>query len=184
MKKIILLLIIFSMISCSKSKGAGSNKKEDLVIKELSEVILVGVSDEVTQDTMDKFPKIWMDFMPRSKEIKNISKPGEFWGLSYNMKLTKDGFSMRYLAASEVKNEDEQVKDFTKYKVPKATYAVFTHKGKLDSLKDTYNKIHKTIIPKSKYKQVNNYEIEFYNHEYKHNSDESTMYIYVPVKLK
>jgi AraC family transcriptional regulator len=66
--------------------------------------------------------------------------------------------------------------------VPAYKYAVFTHHGKLDKLGETYQYIYNTWLPQSGLElHPNKYDMEVYTDEYKHEEDDSKLYIYVAI---
>ncbi|MCD4655971.1 MAG: GyrI-like domain-containing protein, partial [Planctomycetes bacterium] len=61
-------------------------------------------------------------------------------------------------------------------------YAVFTHKGKLDSIKDTYNYIYSVWVPKGERKLRAGNTFELYDERFKYQQDDSEMDIYIPIE--
>lgn len=68
--------------------------------------------------------------------------------------------------------------------VPAADYAVFEHKGALDTLSDTYDAIYSTWFPNSEYKRSTSDDLELYDERFIYGAGESIMEIWVPVVRK
>lgn len=66
--------------------------------------------------------------------------------------------------------------------VPSSRYAVYTHKGSGESLRETYDYIYGSWLPKSGY-EINGikYDFELYDERFD-NSPSSEMDIYIPIK--
>jgi AraC family transcriptional regulator len=64
--------------------------------------------------------------------------------------------------------------------IPAATYAVFTHRGSLDKLQDTYGMIFTDGL--KGYEMADVDEIEWYGKKFKYGQPDSEMDIYIPIK--
>ncbi len=71
-----------------------------------------------------------------------------------------------------------------KFEVPEQTYAIFTHKGKLDKLRHTYEYIYGEWLPQSDYEHVGKFNFELYDHRFMFGSDDSELDIYIAIKPK
>jgi predicted transcriptional regulator YdeE/DNA-binding transcriptional MerR regulator len=96
--------------------------------------------------------------------------------------MNDDG-SFEYIAAVETTKADNLPDWAVVRMVPENTYAVFPHRGSLETLKDTYNYIYQTWRPQSDYTTLG-YDMEVYTDEFKDFSPDSVFYIYIPVKKK
>jgi AraC family transcriptional regulator len=67
--------------------------------------------------------------------------------------------------------------------VEPATYAVFTHKGKLARLGETMNYIYGSWLPGSEYERANGNipDLEWYDERFSPESDESELDLYIPL---
>jgi len=66
--------------------------------------------------------------------------------------------------------------------VPAGKYAVFTHVGSLEKLRDTYQYIYQTWLPHSGYTHSPDIDFEYYNEDFKDFAPDSRFNIYVAVK--
>lgn len=131
-------------------------------------------------------PKMWQDFFPRITEIKHQTNNG-----SYGICEQIPDFDMREFSAEtefsevvsvEVSKFEDIPNGMISKTIPEYTYAVFTHKGSLGTLRDTYDYIYGTWLPNSKYEFGNAEDFEFYNEKFIGiDNPESEMYIYVPI---
>ncbi len=96
--------------------------------------------------------------------------------------MQEDG-GFEYIAAVETSKAENLPEWAVVRMVPENTYAVFPHRGSLESLRDTYNHIYQTWLPQSDYTNLS-YDMEVYTDEFKDFSPGSVFYIYIPVKKK
>ncbi len=178
MKKMVLIFFtLFFVISC------GDNQKNEMPkpkIKKLRPLILVGYADKLYTSDTKKASLIWGTFFNKMGQIKHIISGPEFWGASYDIKANQ---SFMYMAAKEVSKVEELPNGFTSLSIPEKTYAIFKHKGLMKEFNKTYRKVINEWLPQSEYIQDGNI-LELYNEEFKMNSKDSVMYIYVPVVKK
>jgi AraC family transcriptional regulator len=146
---------------------------------ERENIKIVGIECHTTVEECmkdNKMPKLWKKFMATEKKIKNRVD-----GRYYGMCIAEGECGFRYIAGVEVKDFNKIPKGFVKFEAPKSKYAVFTHKGNLDKLNETYGRIYEKDMPASKLKQKNIW-FELYDERYKHDSDNSEFDIYCSVE--
>ena len=134
-------------------------------------------------DVVKMAPKLWEQFNKRMSEVED-AVPGCAYGL---MCTDIDPVSMEkwdYMACIEVKSFKDIPEEMVEVEVPEQTYAVFTHKGKLDKLRQTYNYIYSEWLPQSNYEHVGKFDFELYDYRFMMDSDESEFEIYISVKPK
>ena len=61
-------------------------------------------------------------------------------------------------------------------------YAVFPHCGSISHLNETINRIFVDWLPESGYQAVENYFFELYDDRFQPGSDDSILFVYVPVE--
>ncbi len=124
--------------------------------------------------------QMWGLFNPRAQEIKNV-----VWGKTYGVSSMVEGLEKgvsEYVAGLEVSRIEDLPREMVAVMVPQQRYAVFEHRGSLESLRDTYNYIHQLWLPKLGYRHGNGPELEVYDDKFKAFSPNSLFYIYVPVE--
>jgi len=87
-----------------------------------------------------------------------------------------------YVAGFKVENANHIPAGMVVIDVPENQYAVFAHRGLLDTLGQTYQGIVEDWLPRSGYTPVSGYDMEVYTEEWKGDSPDSVFYIYEPVK--
>jgi len=128
-----------------------------------------------------EIPKLWDDFCPQMKNVPNVCQPDVAVGVCSNM---NDDGEFEYVAALIVDSVDEVPENMVARTVPAQNYAVFTHKGKLDTLQKTYQEIYCNWLPNSEFEYHKGPDFEWYDHRFDPHSDESEFDIYVPVRKK
>ncbi|NCC04329.1 MAG: AraC family transcriptional regulator [Proteobacteria bacterium] len=115
---------------------------------------------------------LWDDFLRLKHLIQNIMDDSGY-GLCYAPK-EKETFSdkFRYTAALRVDDHASVPDGMEKIHIPAYEYAVFTHKGSLESLSSTNDYIWKTWLPKSGFELADAPDIEIYGNRW--NAETST----------
>ena len=117
---------------------------------------------------------IWEKMMPLFKKIPERI-PG--YGISYDCSPKCEEFT--YMGAMPL--QDDTPKGCEKLEVPSATYAVFEHKGKAESISNTYKKAMKEIQEEGLEFDTTKMNIEYYPPEFR-NQDDSVCEIWLAVK--
>jgi predicted transcriptional regulator YdeE len=145
--------------------------------KEKDEFKVVGLDCRTSVQECGKvLPALWQDFMKRADEVKNKKDDKVHYGMCF----AKKDCNFRYIACSEVSEFEKIPKGMKKEIIPAQKYAVFTHKGKIDKLGETYSKIMEEV-KESGLKQDKIW-FELYDNRYIPDSDKSEFDIWVSVK--
>lgn len=125
-------------------------------------------------------PSLWDKFISRIGEVKNTASSTRTFGLCEVIEDSNDSFT--YVCCKDVENFDFVPEGMVAKVVPSSRYAVFTHKGSVESLGETYDYIYGSWLPKSGY-EINGikYDFELYDERFD-NSSSSEMDIYIPIK--
>lgn len=174
-----------SLESLNHLKG-GITMEPKIVTKEGFKVI--GMECKTTLRD-NKIPELWKRFLPRVAEIKNNLHSCVYYGLSimYN-KLHETGefdndSEFTSIASVEVDSFDNIPDGMISREVPTQKYAVFTHKGCLSTLRETYDYIYGTWAVKSGIEIDDADEFEYYDERFDPSgSPESEVDIYIPIK--
>ncbi|MDI9368678.1 AraC family transcriptional regulator [Mesotoga sp. BH458_6_3_2_1] len=134
-------------------------------------------------DPANNCPKLWRDFMERHTEIDNVISAKESYGLMCTGEEDFIDGKFDYIASLAVSTLERIPEGMIGAEVPEATYAVFTHKGELDSLQDTYEYIYGKWFQNSEYEPVGLNEFELYDERFTGKED-SEFDIYIPIKKK
>jgi len=128
-----------------------------------------------------EIPAMWNDFVPRINELGlDNTKPIVAYGVSRSIPNAEPGV-FEYLSAVEVKSITNLPQGMVGWEIPAQTYAVFPVYG-LSDIGRVINFCYKEWLPQSKdYDVVDGPLFEFYPETF---DQDSTLYIYVPIKQK
>ncbi|MBC7713652.1 MAG: GyrI-like domain-containing protein [Rhizobacter sp.] len=135
------------------------------------------------KNNMVVIPALWQSFMPRLHEVKN-AKSSVNLGVCYEVlpaEVSRPDECM-YMAATEVTTFDNVPEGMKTFTIPAGEYAIFTHKGPLDTFEHTMNYIYGSWLPKSGKKLRHAPDIEWYDKRFKLNEADSEIDVYIPVE--
>ncbi len=145
------------------------------------------VAGLTTQSTMSNntIPQLWDRFNKQEKEIKNPVSECCI-GVCYYVPMENmcPNTPFTYMAGMQVMSETDCPEGMEVRTVPACDYAVFEHKGALDTLQKTYDYIFREWLPASEYEFVNQDDFEIYDERFAFGKPESIMEIWIPVKKK
>lgn len=150
---------------------------------------VVGI-EYVGENKNDEIKEMWGQFNAIMKTIPNQQVPMKAcYGVCYMLPEDTNPGTFRYIAGVETKSLDDIPQGMKGITIPAGKYAVFTHKGKLDTLHQTYADIHQKWIPEMKLIPRSLPEIPFQNLDYEYyderfmvDDDNSEFDIYIPIK--
>jgi AraC family transcriptional regulator len=128
--------------------------------------------------------ELWGQYNPRGPEIKarlSWADIGVITCLGGESEKSHPN-EMFYVAGTEVKSTEEIPAGMVALTIPAGTYAVFTHKGKIQKIDMTMKYIYGSWLPKSGKKLREAPELEIYDQRFKHDSDDSELDIYIPIQ--
>ncbi|HEY1406615.1 MAG TPA: helix-turn-helix domain-containing protein, partial [Spirochaetota bacterium] len=101
----------------------------------------------------NQIPELWGQFMPRAGEIKN-ALPGASYGICenngvWNIADFNRDTEFHEVVGLAVSSADNLPSGMVSRVVKESDYAVFTHRGKLNTLRDTYDYIYGVWFPQS-----------------------------------
>jgi len=136
----------------------------------------------VGKNENDEIGQMWGVFNQRMGEIKASSNE-EYLGLCFsNPEGAKEG-EFEYVSAALVADGKGIPEGMVYREVPEYKYVVFTHHGKLDKLRETYEYIYNTWLPQSGHKlHPSKFDMEVYDKDFAIEKDESKLYIYVAIQ--
>jgi len=168
-----------------RNLNGGITMEPKIVTKE--EFKVIGMECKTTLKD-NKIPDLWQRFMPRMGEIKNKVNPKVGYGVCRNEgNICFDSFTdeteFESLACFEVSSFDYVPAGMVTRTIPKNRYAVFTHKGELANLRETYGYIYGTWLPGSGYGLVKEgYDFELYDERFDPaDQKNSETDIYIPI---
>ncbi|MBA3028742.1 MAG: helix-turn-helix domain-containing protein [Desulfobacteraceae bacterium] len=133
----------------------------------------------------NEIKQLWDAFLPEEENIKNRVNPTIGYGICYPVEGPDSVSAFEYLAAVEVSTLDEIAEGMVGRTIPAQKYAVFSHKGSVDKIGDTYQAIYAIWQPKSGYELIKAPDFEYYDERFRPDQPEiSELDIYIPVQGK
>lgn len=167
-------------------RNVGDHRKEPEMRKIDQNIKTCGLVTELTNSQTNNFKIIrnhWIDFNSELKKHK-LNQSGGNWtkyGLTYKI----DKF---YYYLTAIPSDNLNLPDyFAHFEIPKGDYELFTHKGKMEDLKQTYYEIYKVILPKSNliiedHTKTGFIHFEKYDYRFQWNNLSSLIEIYLPLR--
>jgi len=130
----------------------------------------------------NEIPELWKRFNPRINEIKNVINGNVAMGMCEFVENLTDESKFTYFACQEVSSLEDIPKEMEGLTVKKNKYAVFTHKGLVDRLGDTYEYIYGSWLPRSEFEPAKSHDFEYYDERFNPGDENSELDIYIPIK--
>lgn len=141
-------------------------------------MLIAGLGGRFTADTTKAIPDLWEKFIP---EIGKI--PGQKSEITYGICCNPDGKGgFEYIAGVEISKLDDLPEKYRWIEVQPQKYAVFEHKGSLDTLPQTFQYIWKTWLPKSGHEAADAPEFERYSEDFNPKLNTGVLEIWLPIK--
>ncbi|VVN35539.1 hypothetical protein PS862_03274 [Pseudomonas fluorescens] len=141
-------------------------------------LLIAGLGGRFTAGTTQGIPDLWEKFIP---EIGKI--PGQKSEVTYGICCNPDGKGgFEYIAGVEIDKLDDLPEKYRWVEVQPQHYAVFEHKGSLDSLPQTFQYIWKTWLPQSGYQAADAPEFERYSEDFNPKLNTGKLEIWLPLK--
>jgi len=142
---------------------------------------VVGLSGQVTPAQTTRIPELWSRFAPRMNEVsKRVDQR------SYGLCLASSGEDAEagcftYVAGVEVSQIDAVPEGMIAVTVPTNTYAVFTHRGHVSQIKDTFGRALGQWLPAAHYRHVAAPSFEQYDERFNPRTSSGEIDLYLPV---
>jgi predicted transcriptional regulator YdeE len=144
-----------------------------------------GLVTELTNSQTDNFEIIQKHWKTFNEELKkyNINQNSGNW-VKYGITFKTDE---KYFYLTAIPTNNLLFPDnFTSLEIPKGEYEIFTHKGKMENIKQTIFEIYKVILPKSNLKIEDHTKVGFihfekYDYRFQWNKSTSIIDIYLPL---
>lgn len=140
-------------------------------------LLLAGLQDHFTLATRGAIPALWGRFVP---EIGHV--PGQIGGFAYGVVTNANPGGFHYAAAVEVSTFDGLPDRFARIVVTAPRFAVFTHRGRLDTLIDTFQAVFSRGLPEAGLTCADAPCIERYSPDFCPETGTGSLEICVPVR--
>lgn len=158
----------------------GVSMKPVIIKRDTINVIGVSCKGKIKNDAV---PGLWEQFGRKLPEITNIKEEQAYYGVcSFSDDFEQTG-TFEYITGVAVTDLSCVPKEMVGKEIGPATYAVFTHKGPVESLNQTYDYIYGIWAAKSEYRIAKNYDFALYDRRYTPDAPEtSEVDIYIPIE--
>ena len=142
---------------------------------------MVGFS-YVGKNENNEIPQLWGQWNARAAELKNRTGMCAYGACFTQVEGAGEG-EFEYVAGMEVSDLADIPEGMVARQIPDYKFAVFTHKGKLHTLPETYKFIYETWLPQADVElHPDKFDMELYDDRFVLDSDESEFDILVAVK--
>ncbi len=172
------LKCIIDAAAHGKITGGGTMKPE-IIFKE--EFYVVGLR-YFGNNQNGEIPELWDEFNKRYDEIENKVSGGCIGLCEHVENFDPDSSKFEYVCCCEVSKTTAIPDGMVLRKVPAQKFARFVHKGPVDSLGETYDKIFGEYLPGHNLHTAVAADFEYYGDEFESGSENSIMYVYIPIK--
>jgi AraC family transcriptional regulator len=149
--------------------------------------LVVGMADSYSAgSSFTGVRQLWKSFVKRKNEISDI-KQGYSLGvcLAEHPNFPKSAEqTFIYMAGLPVNKVSQIPRGMDYCEIPKAKYAIFTHKGSLQRLPETINYVWGTWIPKNieQHRHANMPDFELYDSRFDPRTESGEFDIYIPIE--
>jgi AraC family transcriptional regulator len=127
--------------------------------------------------------QLWDKFLPRIDSIKSRINPSASYGICYPVEEDTNDTAFEYIAAVEVADLLDIPEGMVGKTILAQNYAVFTYKGAVETITETYQAIYAVWQPNSGYELKKAPDFEYYDERFHpENPDASELDIYIPIK--
>jgi len=158
-------------------------KKPALQIVGLEAAFIHALSPEATNFKV--IGPLWDKFVHRAREVPNRIGE-EMFGVIYGRpeKERTHPDELQYIAAVRVSSVNEIPTGMALRTVAAGTFAVFTHRGPIQTIGDTVREIYRVWLPQSAYRHAEIADVELYDHRFHCDRDDSEMEYWISVTPK
>ena len=125
----------------------------------------------------DEIKQLWGEFNPRIREINNVAKDANCYGVCLDM--DPEGI-FEYVAGIEVTSTEGIPPGMVAWEVPEQKYATFP--CTLQTIGEAYSYALKTWLPQSKYQRAEGPDFELYDESFDPSVEGSQFHIYIPIE--
>jgi AraC family transcriptional regulator len=144
---------------------------------------IVGLEGHTSQAN-NRIPALWQAFVQREREVADPVPGNRCYGVCEykDFRTMDENTEWTETVGLEAYGKKPLPKGMVKKTVPSMRYAVFSHKGSLDTLGETYDYIYKTYLPKSGLALAQADDFEYYDQRFNPGDPaHSEMFIYIPL---
>jgi AraC family transcriptional regulator len=141
-------------------------------------LLIAGLGERYNAQTMAGIPAQWQTF---GQHLGHV--PGQVGTAAYGVICNGDGEgNIDYIAGVEVADFENVPAEFARIRVPAQRYAVFTHRGHVSAIQQTWNAIWSQWLPDSGLESADAPDFELYDERFDPRSGAGGFEIWLPVK--
>lgn len=154
-------------------------------IVDLPKLYFIGLKAELTmKETNEVCPALWGDLMSKSHDLADNQDLMCIAACSAPENCGEND-TFTYMAGFASDKPLPPKEGFISHEITACKYAVFTHKGSVETMGETYDYAYNKWLPNSQYKIKWHEDLELYDEKFNPNDVEnSEMYIYIPIQEK
>ncbi len=186
MNKLFMLSIVFVILlsgCATMHKKQAANPLEPRY-EIIGDIKLVGTLSTTTMQNL-QFTRYWEEFFPQYNKAEHKDN-NRFYGTMFwedQPTMTQD-MPINYLVGVPEEVLSDPQEPWVKHTIKGGSYAVFTHKGPVERIQETYMYIYGTWLQNSTYEERYGDQFEYYDERFKDQSPDSIVEIWVPVQKK
>lgn len=144
-------------------------------------LLIAGLREPLDEHAQHKIPQLWQRLMACWDEI-----PQRVGSADYGLCIHLQGYEYYYMAGCTVWDFAELPETFSPFIIPSQTYAVFTHEGRINNIRDTIGYAFDQWLPNSNYRHASAPEnalhfFERYGEKFNPQIGEGNVEIWLPV---
>lgn len=124
----------------------------------------------------------WQQFDRKKDQVSGAVNPNQVIAVCGRTGETTNADDYEYVAGVEVPRAENIPDGMVVRVVPARRYAVFAHRGPLDTLPDTFKYIYEVWLPRLGHQFADWPELEVYGEAFRDGSPDLAMTIWVPVR--
>lgn len=176
-----LLILLSGCAMITKKAPADTGSPRFVTTKDIK---LVGTLNTTTMQNLN-FTQYWEEFFPLYNQAKHKNNEKfygtMFWDAQGEMDMNS---TINYMVGVPEKVIADPKEPWAKHTIKGGTYAVFTHRGPVENIMETYIYIYQTWLPNSEYAERNGDQFEYYDERFIDKSPDSIVEIWVPIQKK
>jgi predicted transcriptional regulator YdeE/DNA-binding transcriptional MerR regulator len=123
---------------------------------------------------------MWEKFNLRCCELQGADLK-ETYGVCFTLENAEEGV-FEYVAGAKVNTVDTLPENMVVRFIPEQKYAIFTVRGAIEGIPETYSYIYESWLPQSDYELASTFDFEMYDAKFNNFAEDSELYLFIPIK--
>lgn len=167
-----------ALIDAIRRDHAGMLALEEPRIENGRVLLIAGLTERYRSETVQNIPSQWQRF---AQHIGHV--PGQVGNVAYGVcaNTDEDG-NMEYVSGVEVSSFTDVPQELSRLRIPEKKYTVFTHRGHISGIGNTWNAIWNQWLPKSGRQADDAPDFERYDDRFDPKTGTGDVEIWIPLK--